>query len=276
MEITAQLVKELRDITNAGMMDCKKALIESNGDMEAAIEFLRKKGMATAAKRADREANEGIIFAKSSVDKHFAALVELNCETDFVARNDGFQTLGKKLAELVLANKISSKEALLDFAFEGRKVSDAVTELVGKIGEKISLGRVGLLGSENTIVADYLHLDQKIGVLVEATLETDFTVAKDITLQIASMKPIAISRQDLSPEIVEKEKNFLIGQLKEDPKNVGKSQEILEKIVVGRLDKHFMEICLLDQDFVKDSSQKIRNILGKGKIIKFLRFGIGK
>lgn len=276
MAITAQLVKQLRDLTNAGMMDCKKALTESNGNFEEAVEILRKKGMATAAKRADREANEGVIFLKADKENNYASMAELNCETDFVARNENFTEFGEKIVAYALENKISSKEDLENAVIDGKSIKEESVDLIGKIGEKIEIGRVITLGSEETIIGQYLHLDKKVAVLAEAATGIDADVLKDVTLQIASMKPIAVSKEDLSLEEVEKEKNFLIDQLKEDPKNTNKPKEILEKIVSGRLSKHFAEICLVDQTFVKDSSKTIKDILGDSKILRFARIGIGK
>lgn len=276
MAITAQLVKQLRDLTNAGMMDCKKALTETNGNLEEAVEILRKKGMATAAKRADREANEGIVFVQLSEDNHYASMVELNCETDFVARNDNFKEFGEKISSYALENKVSSKEDLENAEIDGKSIKDECVDLIGKIGEKIEIGKVVTLGSDDTTIGQYLHMDKKVAVLAEATTGIDAEVLKDVTLQIASMKPIAVSKEDLSPEEVEKEKNFLIDQLKEDPKNAKKPQEILEKIVSGRLNKHFAEICLVDQVFVKDGSKRISEILGDSKILRFSRIGIGR
>ncbi|KAA3598090.1 MAG: elongation factor Ts [Calditrichaeota bacterium] len=276
MAITAQLVKQLRDLTNAGMMDCKKALTETNGNLEEAVEILRKKGMATAAKRADREANEGIIFLKVSEGNNYGSMVELNCETDFVARNENFTEFGDKIVAYALENKISSKEDLENAVVDGKSIKEESVDLIGKIGEKIEIGKVVTIGSDDTTIGQYLHMDKKVAVLAEATTGIDADVLKDITLQIASMKPIAVSKDDLSPEEVEKEKNFLIDQLKEDPKNAKKPQEILEKIVGGRLNKHFAEICLVDQTFVKDSSKSIKEILGDSKILRFTRIGIGR
>ncbi len=276
MAITAQLVKQLRDLTNAGMMDCKKALTETNGNLEEAVEILRKKGMATAAKRADREANEGIIFLKVSEGNNYGSMVELNCETDFVARNENFTEFGDKIVAYALENKISSKEDLENAVVDGKSIKEESVDLIGKIGEKIEIGKVVTIGSDNTTIGQYLHMDKKVAVLAEATNGIDVDVLKDVTLQIASMKPIAVSKDDLSPEEVAKEKNFLIDQLKEDPKNANKPQEILEKIVGGRLNKHFAEICLVDQTFVKDSSKSIKEILGDSKILRFTRIGIGR
>lgn len=263
MAITAQQVKELRERTGAGMMDCKNALTESNGDFEKAIEILRKKGAAVAAKRAERSANEGMIVTKISEDNKFGVIAELNCETDFVAKSDDFVSFGKSIIDIIYQNKPASLEELLDLTINGVKLSDGLNEIVGKIGEKIKISRFKILEATNGFLMDYIHHGSKLGVMVKADnlsfeKHGDFaTILKDIAMQIAAMKPICVSREDVPKEIIEKEMEIY----KEIALKEGKPANVVDKIAQGRMEKFYEEACLLEQPYVKDNAKTVAQLL---------------
>ncbi len=258
MSITAAEVNKLRQMTGAGMMDCKKALQETNGDFDGAIDFLRTKGTKIAANRADREAKEGAIIAKVSADHKLGVIVQLSCETDFVAKNADFVAFTHKLADIALANKASGIEALRSMSMEGLTVADKITEQVGKIGEKIDVVRYEIMEGENIIA--YIHAGNRLSVLVSlnsAPTETNFIAGKDVAMQIAALNPIAVDKGDVDPGVIEREIAIGIEQAREE----GKPEAMLEKIAQGKLGKFYKDATLLNQEFVKDSSKTIGQML---------------
>ncbi len=276
MAITAQDVNKLRQMTGAGMMDCKKALTEANGDFEAAIDILRKKGQKVSASRADRSTNEGCVFISTSSDNKSAYLVALGCETDFVAKNQEFISLGEGLVALAAANGIDNPEALLAASYNGQPVESAVTDMVGKIGEKIDIVSVEKVTGDK--VVSYIHSNKKIGVLLalNGVNGTDISeLGKDITMQIASMKPIALDKEDVDAKTIERE--IEIG--KEQARAEGKPEAMLEKIALGKLNKFYQDSTLLNQTFVKDNSKTIRQLIeGVSKdlsVVSFKRIALG-
>ena len=274
MAITAQMVKELREKTGAGMMDCKKALSESNGDMDAAIDFLREKGIASAAKKADRIAAEGITAMFSNGND--AVILEVNAETDFVAKNDNFLTLVKELGEQLLANKPATvEEALTQTLDNGKTVEEHINSAIATIGEKITLRRFEIKSKEeNGAFGEYLHMGGRISVLTVIEGSTDADVAKDVAMHIAAINPKYISRDQVSEEEIEHERQVLTQQAL----NEGKPEKIVAKMVEGRLGKLFEEICLLDQSFVKNPDQKVAQYLESNgaTIVSFTRFEVGE
>lgn len=262
MAVSAELVKQLREKTGAGMMDCKKALEETGGDFDKAVEYLRKKGAAVAAKRAERTANEGLVVTRISEDGKIAAIVEVNCETDFVARSDAFVELANKIADVVFANDFQNLDELANAKVNDLSVTDLINEAVGKIGEKIQVSRFKKVKVDNGSVVDYIHPGSKLGVLVifEYTkpVPTDFkTFARDIAMQVAAMRPMTISRDQVDKALIEKE----IEIYKTQARNEGKPEQVLDRIAQGKLDKYFQEICLLEQPFVKDGSKSVGELI---------------
>ena len=257
MNITAQDVKKLRDMTGAGMMDCKKALTESNGDFETAVEFLRKKGAKLEAKRADRDANEGVVIAQVSEDGSKGVVVRVGCETDFVAKNDDFVNLTKKIAQIALDKFPANLEALKALPFDNITVGEKLTEQVGVIGEKIELSSYEKI--EAAQVVPYIHMGYKAGVIIglnKNSSEFD-SVGRDVAMQVAAMKPIAVDKEGVDSGMIEKE--IEIG--KEQARQEGKPEALLEKIAMGKLNKFFKERTLLNQSFVKDSSVNVAEYL---------------
>ncbi|MFK7923854.1 MAG: translation elongation factor Ts [Bacteroidia bacterium] len=260
MAISAKQVNELRKATGAGMMDCKKALVEADGDFEKAVEFLRKKGQKVSAKRADREANEGAVFISANADNTHAVLIELNCETDFVARNDDFQALGQSIADKALAEKPADLDALKALDLDGRSVADTLVDTVGKIGEKLDVSKYAPIMGDNVVT--YIHPGARIGVAVAFTNVTEgdtAAVGKDIAMQIAAMSPVSVDKDGVPTDVVEKE--IEIG--KEQARQQGKPEAILEKIAMGKLNKFYKENTLLNQDFVKDTSLSVSKYIAQ-------------
>ncbi|MDH3648309.1 MAG: translation elongation factor Ts [Saprospiraceae bacterium] len=257
VKISAADVKQLRDQTGAGMLDCKKALAEAEGDFEKAIEILRKKGQKLSLKRAEREAKEGVVYALVSDDAKKGVLVKLSCETDFVAKNSDFVELVKRIAHTALDAFPADKDALQDLSFDGTTVRDKVIEQVGVIGEKIELAAYEHL--EAPQVVSYIHMGYKAGVIVGLNKDNgQFTDAgKDVAMQIAAMKPIAVDKDGVDQTVVDKE--IEIGR--EQARMEGKPDAIIEKIALGKLNKFFKENTLLNQDFVKDSKQTVGHYL---------------
>ncbi len=258
MAITAQEVNKLRQMTGAGMMDCKKALVESGGDFDKAIEFLRKKGQKVSAKRADRQTSEGSVFIQTNDDDTTAVVVGLGCETDFVAKNDDFQKLGKEVLKVAFDSRPGSKEELKTIKIGNLNVGDKITELVGKIGEKIDIVAYEVLEGEKII--PYIHMGSKLGVLValKNTGGTDVADAgRDVAMQIAAMKPVAVDKDGVDASVVEKE--LKIGR--EQAIAQGKPEKIIDKIAEGKLNKFFKDNTLLNQAFVKDSSMTVAKYL---------------
>lgn len=280
MAFTAKDVKELRELTGCGMMDCKKALTETDGDKDKAIEFLREKGLATAAKKAGRIASEGIVKAYVSDDKKIGVLVEVNSETDFVAKNAEFQAFVTKITEIVAAEAPADVEALKALPYaDGQTVGDALTALIAKIGENMNIRRFARVDGN---VCSYTHGEGRIGVLVEAEDSLDnadaYEAARDAAMQIAAINPLYLSKDVVPAEDVEKEKHIIIAQIKEDPKNANKPDAIIEKMVGGKINKFYEQNCLLQQEFVKDGDFKVEAYLAsKGvKLIGYVRFEKGE
>lgn len=274
MAITAQMVKELREKTGAGMMDCKKALQATDGDMEKAIDFLREKGMSKAAKKADRVAAEGLTYILT--DSNEAVILEVNSETDFVAKNEGFQTLVKELASHLLKAKPASLEEALSQTMEnGATVHDHINAAIAKIGEKLTLRRFTVISkTDNDVFGAYLHMGGRIGVLTVLEGIADASVAKDVAMHVAALNPKYVSHDQVSQEEIAHEREVL----KEQAMNEGKPEKIVEKMVEGRLGKFFEQICLLDQAFVKDPDQKVSKFVSsKGATVReFIRYEVGE
>jgi len=257
MSISAKDVKELREQTGAGMMDCKKALQEADGDFEKATEILRKKGQQLSEKRSDREANQGLIVTRVSDDGSKAAALEINCETDFVARNDDFQNRTQQFLDIVFENEIDSVDELLETEHDGLTVADHVKDMVGKIGEKIKINRV-LYAETDGFFISYIHPGNQLGVLVEFEGDVeDPEIGKDVAMQIAAMNPLAVTRDGVDSSIVETELEIAKDQLLEE----GKSEEIAEKASQGKLRRFYEERVLLEQKFVKDNSLSVEEYL---------------
>ena len=284
MAVTAQMVKELREATGAGMMDCKKALTEAEGNMERAVDILREKGLSKAAKKADRVAAEGLVTIKTTEDGKVAAIVEVNSETDFVAKNDDFKVFVTDVAEMALEGDSKDVAELLQANHkEGKDLQAVLNDRIATIGEKLDIRRFEKISS-NGKVAGYIHGGGKIGVLVE--LDTDsndekvLSLGKDIAMQIAAMNPKYISRDDVDPEYLAHEKEILTQQAL----NEGKPANIVEKMVVGRLNKELKEVCLLDQVFVKDSEVTIGKLVenvakevgSEIKVSRMVRYEVGE
>ena len=272
--VTAALVKELREKTGAGMMDCKKVLTETDGDLEKAAELLREKGITKAAKKSGRVAAEGMVEAYISEDEKVGAIVEVNSETDFVAKNEEFRTFVMDVAKQIVKNNPESVEALLAepaMFEEGKTVNEALIGKIATIGENISIRRFARFETTDGLIEKYIHGDGKIAVLVNMTSGTK-ELAKDVCMQIAAARPEFIDRDQVPAERVEKEKEIL----KIQTMNEGKPEAIAEKIVLGRINKFYQEICLVDQEFVKDPSKKVSDILKDSKVLEFARFETGE
>jgi elongation factor Ts len=255
--MTAADVKKLRDMTGAGMMDCKQALTEADGDFEKAIEVLRKKGQKLSLKRADREAKEGAVIALISKDRKKGVIVKLSCETDFVAKNEDFVNLTKDFAQIALNKFPATKEELLGIEYNGITIGEKVTEQVGVIGEKIELANYEWLEADQ--IAEYIHMGNRAGVLVglNKSDEKFYNTGRDIAMQIAAMRPVALDKDDVPTTVIEKE--IEIG--KEQARLEGKPEAMLEKIAVGKLNKFYQESTLLNQAFVKDNKKTIREFV---------------
>jgi elongation factor Ts len=272
VEISASMVKDLREKSGAAMMDCKKALVEATGDFDKAFELLRQKGAASASKKSSRATSEGLVVGTVGADGKTASLVEINCETDFVARNDQFVALGKQIAELVAAKKPADVDALLALTLEGKTVKEALTEAIAKIGENISIKRLAVfdLSKPNGTTGLYIHtLGGKMGAIVE--IETDKAaanpaelqaLARELAMHVVSAKPTFLTRDDISAEIIENERRIELGKAD----LADKKPEMKEKIVTGRVDKLLAERVLSEQPFVKDPQQSVSKYLtAKGK-----------
>ncbi|EGQ0322681.1 elongation factor Ts [Staphylococcus pseudintermedius] len=274
MAISAKLVKELRERTGAGMMDCKKALEATDGDIEKAIDYLREKGIAKAAKKADRIAAEGITHVE--VKGNEAVIVEINSETDFVARNEGFQQLVKEIANQILDTKAATVEELNETTLpNGKKVSEHMTEAISTIGEKLSLRRFEIkTKTDNDAFGAYLHMGGRIAVLSVVEGTTDEDAAKDVAMHIAAINPKYVSSEQVSEEELNHEREVL----KQQALNEGKPENIVEKMVEGRLRKYLQEICAVDQNFVKNPDQTVEAFLKSkgGKLVDFVRYEVGE
>ena len=274
-EITAKLVKELRDRTGAGMMDCKKALGETNGDIEKAIDLLREKGIAKAAKKSGRTAAEGLIFDGVSADNKTAVVLEFNSETDFVAKNDEFRALGAKMVEIALRPEIKTVEDLKAAEIDGVTVETTITNLIAKIGENMSLRRFEKVTTEG-FVTTYNHLGGKLGVIVEMTGEAtdaNITKAKDIAMHVAAMDPKYVDRSVVTTDDLDREREISRKQLEAE----GKPAQIIEKILVGKMNKFYEESCLVDQIFVKaENKETVAQYAGDIKVVSFARYKVGE
>ena len=255
MAITAADVSKLRKMTSAGMMDCKHALEESNGNFEEAVEIIRKRGQLVASKRADRDAWEGVVIAKVSSNGKNGNMIVLNCETDFVAKNADFIKFAQDILNLSIDKKPADLGALKNLTFDGRTVSGRITEQVGIIGEKLDLSFFGSI--EAAQVIPYIHPGNKLATLVGLNKVVDLQVGKDIAMQVAAMNPVAVDKADVLPEVIEKEKE--IGR--EQARNEGKPENMLDKIAEGKLNKFFKESTLLNQEFTKDNSKTVKQYL---------------
>lgn len=275
MSITAEAVKTLRERTGAGMMECKKALTETGGDLDAAAEMMRKTGLAKADKKAGRIAAEGVVVIERSDDGKLAAIVEVNCETDFVARERDFQIFAANAGKVALANRTADVEAVLSAKLaDGSTIDEARRVLIAKIGENITVRRVAIVETSGVIGA-YLH-GNRIGALV-ALKSGEEATAKDVAMHVAAINPPHLSVADVPADVVAKEKEIQLEQIKLDPKNVGKPEEMLVKIIDGKLRKWIGEITLLGQPFVKDDKQTVEQYLksAKAEIASYLRFEVG-
>lgn len=263
-----ELIKELREMTGAGMVDCKKALDESANDLEKAVELLRKKGIAKAAKRTDRETNEGVVKVAVDETGKNAYIFALTSETDFVSRNDKFQAFAASLMELVIKHKPESLEALLALPRSTASVKEDLDILSGTIGEKMELAKFAHLSGAS--LAAYSHLGAKIGVIVALDKEGATELAAEIAMQVAATNPKYLESSEVKPEDLEKEKDIYREQLLKE----GKPAEMLEKILIGKMAKYYGEVCLVEQEFIKDDKKKVKDLLGDAKILGYIRFAL--
>jgi len=286
-EITAAMVMELRKMSGQGMMDCKRALQEANGNITEAMGILRKKGFATLAKRAERETSEGLVVCKSSADGKTAAMATLCCETDFVAKSDAFIAAAQALTDYALAcQTYEGVENVLETTVDGRKFSDILTEIVSKTGEKTQVGDYAKYKLDGPgLISSYIHFNEKVGTMVQVETSDEATSAadvlkqaiSDIAMHITATKPLALDKDQIEPEMIEREKAIYVDQVKNKPAN------IIDKIVEGKMKKFYAENCLLQQPFVKDDSKSVEQVLaesakqagGEAKIKRFVRFDVG-
>ena len=293
MAVTAAMVKELREMTGAGMMDCKKALAATDGDMDKAVEFLREKGLAGAAKKAGRIAAEGIVMTKMAADEKTAVVVEVNAETDFVAKNEKFQNYVADVAEQALASDAADMDAFMAEKWakdESLTVAEALSSQISIIGENMKIRRYEKMTATDGFVASYIHAGGKIGVLVD--VETDVVndeikeMARNVAMQAAALKPMYTSRDEVSADFIEHEKSILLAQIQNDPKEASKPEKVIQGMIQGRINKEMKEICLLDQVYVKaeDGKQSVAQYVAevakangaKVAVKKFVRFETGE
>jgi elongation factor Ts len=271
--ITAAEVNELRKVTGAGMMDCKKALVEAEGDFEKAIDILRKKGQKLASNRADRDANEGVVLAKATADQKGAGIIMFNCETDFVGKNQEMIDFTYKLLDLGIANQCKSAEELANVQVEGRLVQDLVTDMIGKTGEKLNLSKFDFITGERAFA--YIHPGNRVASVAAFNQPiADEQTGKDLVMQIAAMAPVALDKESVPADVIEKE--IEIG--KEVARQEGKAEEMLEKIAMGKLNKFFKESTLLNQEFYKDNKKTVQQMLDEAQkgltVTAFRRFAL--
>ena len=276
VKITAAEINKLRQMTGAGMMDCRKALTENNGDFEAAIDWLRKKGQKVAALRGDRDAKEGVVLAKTNDANTVGIALCLSCETDFVSKNTDFIAFAQSIIDAAIANDVKSVDDLNTIEIGGAKIADLVNDKLASIGEKIGISKFERI--EATFVSSYIHGDNRMGVLVGLN-EAQPEVGKDVAMQIAAMNPVAIDPSSVSAEVVEREKGIIVDLIKNDPKMAGKPDEMISKIADGKLNAFFKESTLLAQAFVKDGGMSVGDyIKSKGKdlaVLSFKRVALG-
>ena len=292
MAITAAMVKELREMSGAGMMDCKKALTNTDGDLDKAMEFLRENGLAKAAKKAGRIAAEGIVATNVNADSKSASIVEVNSETDFVAKNEVFQNFVAEVAAQAASTKATDIEAFLAEPWakdSSVTVDETLKNMIAKIGENMNIRRFEKVTQEDGIVVSYIHAGGKIGVLIAAQTQSDSAEVveclKNIAMQVAAMNPKYLSSDDVSEEYKENEKEVLLAQAKNDPKNAGKPDNIIEKMIMGRLNKELKEVCLTEQVYVKAENKETvakyveavaKSVGTDFKLTKFVRFETGE
>lgn len=285
-QISAGVVKELRDITGVGMMDCKKALEETGGDKQKAIEYLRKKGAALAAKRADREASEGAVCIRMSADQKSGIILELNCETDFVARGEDFTSFAAEIARVALEQQIGSKDGLLAVSlgenYGGETIGAAITTMTGKLGEKIELRRMAFLQAPDGVLECYIHPGSQLGALVHLSCDQPQSVrelAKDLAMQVAASAPIVTDRSFVPDEYIEKEREIY----RQQALSQGKAEQFVDRIVSGRLDKYYQEVVLTEQIYIKDNNVRVSDVLNdfrkrhnaKVEVREFVRYQLG-
>ncbi len=279
VNITAADINKLRQQTGAGMMDCRKALVESNGDFEEAIDYLRKKGQKVAALRSDREAKEGVVIATTTDDNKTGFILTLACETDFVSKNDEFVAFAKSIMDVAVANDVKTIEGLNQLSLDGATVADKVNEQVAKIGEKISISRFERIESEG--IAAYIHGSYRMGVLVGLNKNSEkvLEAGKDVAMQIAAMNPVAVDAASVPAETIERERSIVTEQITADPKMAGKPAEMIAKIAEGKLNAFFKEQTLTAQAYVKDSSKSVgeylKSIDPELKVASFKRVALG-
>ena len=277
MAITAKQVKKLRKKTGAGMMECKKALTANDGDIAKAIDWLREKGIAKAAKKEGRIAAEGL--TRVAVSGNTAVLFEVNSETDFVSKNEQFLSLLDKIQAAVLANKPADEKAALELSTEEGTISDLITNATATIGEKISLRRVQVVTKEdNQFFGSYMHMGGKISALVVLSGKEDATVAKNLAMQVASISPSYVSQKDIPAEIVEHEGQLHLSMMQQDPKMANKPEKVLEGILKGKVDKHFKDQCLVEQEYIFGEKQKVSQFLKESQsyVVSFVRYSAGE
>ena len=276
MAISAKDVKRLRDMTGVGMMDCKKALAEADGDFDKAVEILRKKGQKVAAKRADKEANEGRVVTALNDDGTAAAIAEINCETDFVARNDEFGQFAEKIVQRILEERPADLDALhaMELA-DGKTVGQAVTDMTGKIGEKIEVRRFHVLTAKSGQIVDYIHPGARLGVLVEMVGNGNLEdTGRDVAMQVAALNPVATTPDEVPQEVKDKELEIA----REAARNEGKPDQIIDRIAEGKLQRYYKDHVLVEQPFVKDSSKSVAQMLkdADADVKTFVRFALGE
>ena len=274
--ISAAEVNKLRQQTGAGMMDCRKALTESNGDFEAAIDYLRKKGQKVAANRSDRDAKEGVVIAKSSADNTYGILINLSSETDFVAKNEDFIAFANQIADIALSSKVTTTEDLKAQPMDNATLGEKLMEVVAKIGEKIDIVRFEQVTAASVVA--YIHSNYRIGVLVgmnQASTEAIVTAGKDVAMQIAAMNPLGVDADSISPETLAREKAIAMDQVAAE----GKTGDMAEKIAIGKLNKFFKENTLLPQAFVKDPGKNVgdylKSVAAGLTVTTFVRVAVG-
>ena len=274
--ITAADINKLRQATGAGMMDCRKALTETNGDFEGAIDWLRKQGQKVAAKRSDREAKEGVIIAQTTADNKTGFVVCISCETDFVSKNADFVAFAQSIADAAVANNVKTAEELNEVTVNGAKVSDLINDKLASIGEKIGIAKFERIDAP--FVASYIHGAYRMGVLVALT-SANAELGKDLAMQIAAMNPVAVDPESVPAETVERERAIIIDTMKADPKMAGKPEDMIAKIAEGKIGAFFKEQTLLAQAFVKDGSKSvgeyIKSVDGAIKVTEFKRVALG-
>jgi len=274
--ISAQDINKLRQMTGAGMMDCRKALTETNGDFEAAIDWLRKQGQKVAAKRSDREAKEGVVIAKTTADNKTGIVVCVSCETDFVSKNADFVAFAQTIADAAITNNVKSLDELNNTTVNGSKVSDLVNDKLASIGEKIGITKFERVDAP--YVASYIHGAYRIGVLVGLSKEAA-EAGKDVAMQIAALNPVAVDAESVPPDVIAREKDIALEQLKNDPKMAGKPADMLDKIAGGKLNAFFKEQTLVAQPFVKDGGKTVgdylKSVNSDLKVTAFKRVALG-